>query len=368
MVSATDASTAMSFSVVLFCGSVEAPPSSGGVFATLSRRARGSLPATDTESMSLRSSATTLSAPASTWRLSPRMALTSEVIVETAAEAPTPTDLPPLLPLPFLFLIAMPFLSAEALAVVYTFCAPCARSVIVSSTTMSAPDGRTVFPEIVALVLPLITATAAAPATPTFAAPTPEIADVEIRLPTPSSSPGLPKRAFMAATTMSRTASIVMPPVIPYLSNRASSFALALPVSRPSRNSGSDSVLTKSSTMLSAKASMTALVVSSVSLPNCTDSIFRTRSLNAFLSSGSSLLYSSANSGSFSNISSSELQPFASRSASTSTSSPCVSAKYCIRPSKISSTVFFFPASRMSAVTVSDFARMVCAPMYALLL
>jgi len=116
--SATDASTEMSLCEVLFCGSVETPPIWGVVTATLSLRAIGSLPATDTASMSLRSSESTVSASASTNRLSPKIASQRMSTVEIAADAPTPTDLPPESPLPSLFFCAMPFLSAEALAVV----------------------------------------------------------------------------------------------------------------------------------------------------------------------------------------------------------------------------------------------------------
>jgi len=51
--SATDASTEMSFVVVLFIGVLGGSPAPIGITATSSRRAIGSEPATDTESMSL---------------------------------------------------------------------------------------------------------------------------------------------------------------------------------------------------------------------------------------------------------------------------------------------------------------------------
>ncbi len=87
----------------------------GVMTLTASLRAIGSEPAIETESMSFRASEVTASVPAFTDRYAPTDAVASTSMIEIAAEAPTPTDVPEEL---LLSLTALPFLSAEAVAVV----------------------------------------------------------------------------------------------------------------------------------------------------------------------------------------------------------------------------------------------------------
>ncbi|OPZ68382.1 MAG: hypothetical protein BWY81_00854 [Firmicutes bacterium ADurb.Bin467] len=184
-------------------------------------------------------------------------------------------------------------------------------------------------------------AIAAEPAMPTFDAPTPEIADVENRFPTPSSSPGLPNLTFSAATTISRMRCIATRPVSPYCAASSSNFAFPPPVNRLSRKSGSVSFATNASTTLSASAPPTAPAVSSFSSLNCATSMSSTSFETAALSSAPSFAYSAANAGSVASSSSRLDLPFADNRALSSRFLPCTSAKNFMRLAKISSTVFF---------------------------
>ena len=141
--------------------------------------------------------------------------------------------------------------------------------VTVPATLMSGVLEASALSAITAWVFASISAMAAAPATPTFAAPAPEMAVVDTRLPTPSSSPGLPNLMFRAVTTMLRMRSMATSAVRPYLAKSSSILPCASPVSRLSRNVGSVSISTKELTTELASAPKTALEVSTVSSLNC---------------------------------------------------------------------------------------------------
>ena len=257
--SATAASTEISLVVVLLAaGCVTSWPIPGVVTFTASLRAIGSEPAMVTESISFRASEVMESVPAESCRYLPSVALASTSTMEIAADAPTPTDVPELLSLS---LTGLPFLSAEAVAVVYTFCAARAR-ITASPLTMMSLGTEEVLESMEASVSPSTSAMAAEPATPTLAAPTPEMAEVEIRQPMPSSSPGLPNFAASdSAMTSSMAAAVTLPLSANWL-NRSLMEESGEPSTMFRMNSGSVSVSKKSFTVGSINPERRAFAVS----------------------------------------------------------------------------------------------------------
>ena len=153
-----------------------------------------------------------------------------------------PSALPPLVELPlasagaFWFLEAPPSLLATALAVVYSFCCARAKSTRSFSRQISSAITESLS-SINALVVPFTTAMAALPATPTFAAPAPEIVWVEMRCPLISGSASPPKRAFSISAAAASTAMPMSGTATPSCSIRfllVSSFMITSRSSSPS--------------------------------------------------------------------------------------------------------------------------------------
>jgi len=104
---------------------------------------------------------------------------------------------------------------------------------------MSSVEGVLVLEATDASVAPLTTAIAAEPATPTFDAPTPEMAVVEIRQPMPSSSPGFPNLFASISVTVSKSCDATALPFVISSAMPDWTDGSDAPIASSSMNSGS---------------------------------------------------------------------------------------------------------------------------------